>query len=97
MINSQTKEYSYYLLPEKNSLGQQVLAQDAAPDGVIKMSITETGKGISDNKLYLNATYIGLTFAPINENYIIQYGEERLKVLYTTPSTRYTQVFLARM
>lgn len=97
MINSLMKKYNYYLLPEVDEYGQQVLSDDAAPAGTIEIAIAERSKGLSDSNLYSSAQYIGLTLNPINDNYIIQYGEERLKVIYVTPSTRYTQAYLTRM
>lgn len=97
MINSQFREYDYYLLPEKNNYGQQVLVEGAPPDGVVELAIYETSKGINENNLYSGAQYVGLTYAAIDDTYIIQYGDRRLKVLYVTPSNRYNQVFLARM
>ncbi len=97
MINSDMKLYDYYLLPEKNEYGQQVLKDDAQPDGSVWLAIYETSKIVTDNNLYSNAQYVGLTLAPVDDNYIIQYGDRRLKVLYHIPSSRYTQVFLARM
>lgn len=97
MINSNMKKYDYYLLPEKNEYGQQLIVEGAPPDGVIKLAIYETSKGINENNLYSGAQYVGLTFDSIDDTYIIQYGDRRLKVLYTIASPRYTQVFLVRM
>lgn len=97
MINSLMKKYDYYLLPGVNEYGQQVLPDDAAAAGTIELAITEMSKSLTDNNLYSAAQYLGLTMAKIDDNYIIQYGENRLKVIYVTPSTRYSQVYLARM
>lgn len=97
MINSNMKKYDYYLLPEKNEYGQQLIVEGAPPDGVIELAIHETNKNINDNNLYSGAQYVGLTFSYIDDTYIIQYGDRRLKVLYTIASPRYTQVFLVRM
>lgn len=97
MINSLMKKYSYYLLPDADEYGQQVLKDDAAPAGVIEIAITERSKGLSDSNLYSAAQYIGLTLNSIDDKYIIQYGEDKLKVIYVTPSTRYSQAFLVRM
>ena len=33
----------------------------------------------------------------INDTWVIEYGEERLKVLYTSNQGRFIQVFLAKM
>ena len=53
---------------------------------------------ITDNILYKNCAYIGLTTdAEVNDTYVIKYGSERLKVLYVNPMGRFKQVFLQRM
>ena len=99
MINSNMRMYDYYLFSEKNEFGQRTLikGEDGKPlvQGQVKLSITDTSKAVQDNIKYLNSSYIALTRdKQINDSYVIQYGNERLKVLYVTP-TRFKQVFLA--
>lgn len=89
------KEYNYSTLGSKNEYGQEIetLAQDT-----VKLAIYSVSNTIGTNINYKDATYIALTHnKSINDTYIIHYGEEKLKVLYTIPSGRYTQVFLSEM
>lgn len=96
MINAQMRNYDYYTLGEKDEYGQPVAA--ATVKGQVKMSICLIAETLNENALYSGAQYIGLTFDDaIDEKYIIQYGDEKLKVLYVNSQGRYNQVFLARM
>ena len=97
MINTDRRDYDYFLLGTKNAYGQQILpGKDAIPNGKINMAIYTTSQTIQDNILYKDSQYIGLTNDDINDTYIIKYGDKRLKVLYVLPiKNRYTQVFLA--
>lgn len=98
MINAQMKPYSYWLYEEENEYGEKTISANANPIGVIKMAINLMNEQTVDNVLYQNANYIGLTLSSgITDNYVIQYGDERLKVLYVNPIGRYKQVFLSRM
>lgn len=93
MINSNMREHNYYLYGEKNAYGQQTLSKQ--PVGTVKMSITNTTTSTQDNILYKDATYIGLTMdKDVSDTYVIEYGDERLKVLYIVPQGRYRQVFM---
>lgn len=96
MINTDRRDYDYFLLGTKNAYGQQALpGKDAIPNGKINMAIYTTSQTIQDNILYKDSQYIGLTNDDINDTYIIKYGDKRLKVLYVLPiKNRYTQVFL---
>ena len=97
MINTNMRLYDYYILEKPDEYGQQKLAADAAPSGQIKMSISTTSQNIQDNILYNNAQYIGITHNnEIKDDYVIQYEEERLKVLYVAQG-RFTAVYMARM
>lgn len=94
MINARMREYNYFLYGDTNDYGQVVLSRE--PVGTIKMAIHNTSTSIQDNLLYKNATYIGLTHnQDIDDAYVIQYGSERLKVLYTVQEGRYRQVFMS--
>lgn len=94
MINTDMREYDYFTFGKKDEYGQLVLSE--YPTGVIKMAINLTSQSIQDNINYKNSQYIGLTNAEVNDTYVIQYGNERLKVLYVNPKGRYKQVFLSK-
>ncbi len=94
MINANMKSYDYYTYGENDAYGQPTLSEEV--QGTIKMSVAVASQRVQDNILYKGAEYIGLTHDDVNDKYVIQYGEEKLKVLYVTP-TRYKQVFMARM
>ena len=95
MINPTMRDYDYYTLGEKDEYGQETLSE---VQGKVKLAIHVLSNTIGTNIYYKDATYIAITQnKAINDSFVIQYGEEKLKVLYTTPSNRYTQVFLAKM
>ena len=95
MINTDMRLYDYFTLGENDDYGQEIVSAD--PVGKIKMAINITSQAIQDNINYKDCSYIGLTQAQVDDTYIIQYGLERLKVLYVNPKGRFKQVFLARM
>lgn len=99
MINTNMREYDYYTYGAANEYGQK--QQTAEKQGTIKMAISITSQSIQDNVLYKNAEYMGLTHdTKVNDTYVIEYGKERLKVLYIAPKTAkngFTRVFMARM
>lgn len=89
------KLYNYYTIGANNEYGQpQIPTKEDAPVGQVKMAINTTSISNQDNINYKEANYIGLTQAKVNDTYIIEFGEELLKVLYVNTSGRYTQVFL---
>lgn len=93
MINSNMRTYNYFLYSENDAYGQGSITDEA--QGTVKMSITNTSTSTQDNILYKDATYLGLTLdKSIDDTYVIEYGKERLKVLYTVPQGRYRQVFM---
>lgn len=93
MINAQMKSYNYFTLGADNGYGQPTVSNE--PVGTIKIAINISSQSIQDNINYKNCSYVGLTRDKVDDTYIIQYGEERLKVLYINPLGRMTQVFLA--
>lgn len=96
MINANMREYNYFTL-EKNEYGQDVIPQDAQPEGKIKMAITISNQSVQNNILFQGATYTGLTHdTEVNDAYIIDFDGERLKVLYVSPKSRLRQVFLTK-
>lgn len=92
MINSEMKYYNFYLVGAKDEYGQETYTDEIM--GAVKIAIYETSKSIQDDIRYKDATYIGLTHAVLDDTYIIQYGEEKLKVLYVYPKGRLKQVFM---
>jgi hypothetical protein len=95
MINNKMRNYDYFTYGENNSYGQPQLSETV--QGTIKMAINVTSQYVQDNIQYKNATYVGLTFASVNDKYVIQYGDVKLKVLYVNPAGRMNQVFMSEM
>lgn len=97
MITTAMRDYSYFLVGE-DDYGQQTIKRDKdgkpVIQGTVKMAINITAQSVQDNILYSQATYLGLTYAPVTDNYIIQYGDKKLKVLYVNTQGRYNQVFM---
>jgi len=95
MISTDMKDYQYYLYADDNGYGQPALTDEV--QGLVKMAVYTTSQAIQANIQYKNATYVGLTQAAITDKYVIQYGEELLKVLCVNPQGRYKQVFMGAM
>lgn len=95
MINANMRSYNFFTLGNADEYGQAQTSKE--PVGQIKMSINLTSQSIQDNINYENAQYIGLTHADVDDTYIIEYGEERLKVLYVNYFGRLNQVFMSKM
>ena len=96
MINSKMRNYTYSRTSKEiDDYGMPVIINE---EGTIKMSINFVSETINENSLYSGAQYVGLTSnKQIDANYIIQFGEEKLKVLYVNKEGRFKQVFLARV
>lgn len=96
MISTNMRSYNYFTFGAPNAYGQPQLSKE--PVGKVKLSIYTTNQSVQANINYLNANYIGFTHdKSINDKYVIEYGEERLKVLYTSKQGRFIQVFLAKI
>lgn len=95
MINTAMRTYRYYTYGLENEYGQQNTF--SKPAGFIKMAIYLTAQNTQSNPLYESATFVGLTFADIDETFVIEYGKDKLKVLYVNPLGRYKQVYLTRV
>lgn len=96
MIATDMRSYDYFTYGDDNGYGQPTLSETA--QGSIKMAIYTTSQAIQDNINYKDASYIGLTHdSKVDDSYVIQYGDERLKVLYIQPKGRYKQVFMGGM
>lgn len=94
-INNQMKSYNYYTTGALNDYGQPVI--DTTPKGTIEMAINIRTFTTKDYILYSSAEYIGLTAAPVDDTYIIEYGAERLKILYVNKIGRLNQCIMERM
>ena len=95
MINADMRLYNYFTLGEQDEYGQQVISNE--PVGQVKMAINISSQAVQDNINYTGATYVGLTHAKVDDTYVIEYGEERLKVLYVNNKGRLNQVFMASL
>ena len=90
------REYNFFTFGADNGYGQPSLSTE--PVGVIKISINLTSQSLVDNIKYSNASYIGLTHdANVNDTYVIEYNDTKLKVLYVNSLGRYKQVFLGEI
>lgn len=96
MIMNSMRLYDYWLVAVNDEYGQEIMpTAETNPAGQVKLSIYPTSTGTQDNILYANCAYVGLTYdAEIDDKYIIQYGKERLKVMYCQPHGRFKQVFM---
>lgn len=97
MINANMRTYDFYKLTGPNAYGQFVLPKDASPHGQVKMAISLSSQSIQDNINYQNCNYVGLTHSLLDDKCVIQYGDQRLKVLYVNNQGRYNQVFLGKL
>ena len=95
MITTDMRIYNYFTLGEANEYGQRTVS--TTPSGTIKMAINLSSQSIQDNINYKDCRYVGLTHANVDDTYIIEYGNERLKVLYVNPKGRLKKVFLAQI
>ena len=94
MINADMRLYNYFTLGEENEAGQRFPSKE--PVGQIKMAINISSQSVQDNINYAGASYVGLTHANVDDTYIIEYGNERLKVLYVNSKGRLKQVFMEK-
>ena len=95
MINANMRLYNYYTFGGNNAYGQATLSNE--PTGTLKMAINLLSNSNTNNLLYSQATYIGLTNdAKVNDTYVIEDEEgKKLKVLYISKGGRYKQVFMS--
>jgi hypothetical protein len=95
MINANMRNYDYFTFGEEDSYGQPQLSSQV--QGQVKMAINITSQSVQDNINYKEAAYMGLTHFLLDDTYVIQYGDKKLKVLYVNPLGRYNQVFMAEL
>lgn len=95
MISTDMKIYNYFTLGDKNGYGQPTISEE--PQGTIKMAIYISSQSTQDNINYENCNYVGLTTdKSVNDKMVIQYGNEKLKVLYVNAAGRFIQAFLQK-
>ena len=93
MINAAMRTYNYHTLGAIDAYGQPQISTE--PVGTIKLSIYTSSQSIQDNVNYKDCSYIALTLdAKVDDTYIIERENERLKVLYVNDAGRFKQVFL---
>lgn len=110
MINADMRAYDFHTYGNSDAYGQPALSPSArlgkfalgssqiGKAQSIKMAIYTTAQAIQGNIAYKNATYMGLTQdSKVNDTYVIEYGNKRLKVLYVQNNGRYKQVFMGDM
>lgn len=96
MIRADMKPYTFTTLGDLDEYGFPVKSNE--PKGTIKIAIYTVNQALTNNIKYSEASYIGLTDdTEVNDTYIINYGKEQLKVLYTNNQGRYTQVFMSEV
>jgi hypothetical protein len=97
MISAKTREYDFYQYDAVNGYGQPMLSEDVK--GTVKMAVFNITKAVQDGTVYSAEEYIGLTNDKnINDTYVIQYGDMKLKVLYTIDAPRLkVQVFMEKI
>lgn len=95
MITTDMRTYDYFLYDGKDAYGSPILSEE--PRGKVKMAINITSQTIQENINYSGASYLGLTPQLLDNTYVIQYGDEKLKVLYVNPRGRLKQVFLSKI
>ena len=94
MINTEMRLYDYFQYEDENAYGQPRLSDKK---GQIKLAIYTTNQSVQDNIRYKDATYLGVTHESINDSFVIQYGEEKLKVLYVNPQGRYKLAYMKNL
>lgn len=95
MINADMRYYDFFTYGAPNSYGQPQLSKE--PQGTIKIAINSISNSNTENLRYKDSTFLGLTLAPIDDTYVIQYGAEKLKVLYVVPKGRLKQVYMKNL
>lgn len=58
------------------------------------MAINSISNSVTEDVRYKDATYLGLTNDWVDDSYVIEYGTEKLKVLYVMPKGRLKQVWM---
>ncbi len=94
MINNDFRFYDYYTYGQTDEYGQDTL-QGSAESAQIAIYINS--QTASDNILFKDATYIGLTPDDLSDNCVVDYNGALLKVIYVNPQGRLNQLFMVNM
>lgn len=95
MINTNMRSYDYFTLDGKDDYGQPQLSEKK---GTVKISINLNSQSAADNVKYRDATYVGLSLdKAIDDSYVIQYGNEKLKITFANPVGKYNQIYMSEM
>lgn len=86
------KQYNYRTCEVFDEYGDAVISNDVK--GTIKMCINVISQ---NNELFDGSTFLGLTQAEVNNTYVIEYEDLKLRVLYVQPKGRYKQVYMGRL
>lgn len=94
MIYPNIRTYDFYLYEDKGAYGQPALSEDVK--GQVKMAVYSSNKSVTGSIQYAGGDYVGLTHdKDISDKYVIQYGDVKLKVLYTISCPNHlTQVMM---
>lgn len=95
MVNANMRSYNYFTYGDSDAYGQPQLSEEV--QGTIKMAIYTTSQYVQDNINYKGASYVGMTHGEANDKMVIQYGDEKLKVLYVNPMGVWKQVYMGAM
>lgn len=95
MVNADMRTYDYFTYNGEDDYAQPILSEEV--QGTVKMAIYTASQGIKDSVAYTGTQYVGLTHDAVNDKYVIQYGEEKLKVLYVNTKGTWKQAYLTRM
>ena len=101
---SETRNAYGELVVETNAYGETITSEVETPStsGIeetptIKMAINLSNQNTNDYILYNQAEYIGLTTDEVDDTYIIEYENQKLKVKYVNPIGRFKQVALVKI
>lgn len=93
MISRDIKTYNFFTFGEKDEYGQAKLSDEI--QGQVKMAIYISSQAVQDNINFQDCNYIGLTQDKnVNDSYVIEYLDQRLKVQYVNPHGRYKTIYL---
>lgn len=95
MVNTDMRVYDYFTYGDDDAYGQPQLSEEV--QGTVKMAIYIASQGIQDSVTYNGTQYVGLTHDAVTDKYVIQYGDEKLKVLFVNPTGTWKQIYLSRM
>lgn len=89
------RDYTFSTLGGRDLYGQP---QTTEGIGTVKMAIYLYTQNVTDSIKYRDCSYIGFTNdKTIADNYIVNYENKKLKVLYVNPVGRFRQVYMKEM